>query len=185
MKKILRKKLLAERKKLLKKFVERASNRICAKLASSREFKAAKKILFYFPVRNEVDCMPAIERAFREGKKVFLPRIRGKEFQVVGVKNFGELEKMPRGAFGIPEPAGRKTALEKIGLIVVPGVAFDLQGHRLGYGKGFYDALLRRKKAGSVAAGLCYTQFLVEKLPVSKWDKRVNAIITENGVKIM
>ncbi len=183
-KKALRTRMITARARLSEKFVERASAIICSKLASTPQFKKAESILFYYPIGNEVDCRPAMENAFAEGKRVFLPRIRGWKFDIVEVKSFHSLDGMKKGELGVREPKGNSTPLEKIDLIVVPGVAFDGNGHRIGYGGGYYDVLLKKRKNKRPAAiGLCYSKLLlVRKIPCEAHDKQVDYIVSETKV---
>lgn len=181
LKKMLRGKYLKLRGKLSRAFVEGTSSKICAKLVATRQIKQAKTILFYFPVKNEVDCLPAIEKAFELGKKVYLPRVKGWNFNIVEVKSFASLGKMEKGELGIPAPTGKNTPLAKIDLVVVPGVAFDLQGHRIGYGGGYYDELLKKRRGGKPhAIGLCYAKMVLNKIPFEGHDQRVDYIACEN-----
>ena len=180
----LRKKLLAQRERLGKKFVQASSRRVCARLVAAREFRKAKNILFYYPVKNEVNCLAAMRKGLEMGKRVFLPRIRKWDFQIVEVKKLPELEKMGarKGTFGVPEPSGKRAPLGKIELVVVPAVAFDRRGGRIGYGGGYYDELLGKKEFKGVSIGACYSKFLFGELPSEGHDKRVDYIVCEEKV---
>lgn len=180
MKQLLREKHLRKRKQLREGEVKRKSRAICEKLVSCPEFKRARKLFFYHPANNEADCLPALKKALQLGKKVFLPRVKGKTLEAVEVKGIAELKKLRKGAFGIPAPTGRAVELSEIDLVVVPAIAFDSRGFRLGYGKGYYDSMLEKTRVEKI--GLCYEQNLVERLPAEKHDERVDKIITEKKV---
>jgi len=183
LKKMLRAKYLKARVELPAQFVQQASAKICEKLVGTALFKQAKNILFYCPVKNEVNCLLAIEKAFELSRKVFLPRIRGWDFEIVEVKSLDALDKLKKGELGIPEPTGKKTPLGKIDLVVVPGVAFDRQGHRIGYGGGYYDELLKKRKNGKpTAIGLCYAKLLLNKIPFEGHDEQADYIVSESKV---
>jgi 5-formyltetrahydrofolate cyclo-ligase len=139
------------------------------------EFVAATVVALYSPVRNEVFTEEIFTEARRCGKTLTYPRIRGTLLEFVEVRERQELEP---GAYGILEPGGGQVVqLAALELIVVPGVAFDLAGHRLGYGKGFYDRFLHEHRGQLV--GLCFDFQLVEKLPVEAHDVRMNMVVTE------
>jgi 5-formyltetrahydrofolate cyclo-ligase len=139
------------------------------------EFAAATVVALYSPVRNEVFTEEIFAEARRSGKTVTYPRVRGNLLEFVEVRERQELEP---GAYGILEPGGVQVVpLSSLELIVVPGVAFDLIGHRLGYGKGYYDRFLHQRRGQLV--GLCFDFQLVERLPAEAHDVRMNMVVTE------
>lgn len=145
------------------------------RLLSTREFAAAAVVALYSPVRNEVFTEEIFTVARSSGKTVAYPRVRGLLLEFVEVT---ERQELVAGAFGILEPGGTQVVpLAALELIVVPGVAFDLAGHRLGYGKGYYDRYLHERKGQLV--GLCFDFQLVEWLPAEAHDVRMNMVVTE------
>ena len=135
----LRKQMLSYRERLPKKVVEEASAKVCDQLVQLREYEQAEKILFYMAIRNEINLLQAIKRSWKDGKSVILPRVQGTTMECIEVDDFKQLQK---GKFGILEPAKGKTVdPSQLDLVIVPGVAFDLQGYRIGYGGGYYDRL--------------------------------------------
>ncbi|MEK6972685.1 MAG: 5-formyltetrahydrofolate cyclo-ligase [archaeon] len=179
-KKHLRRTKLAKRNALSEKAHKTKSRQIKQRLFSLQDFKKAKTIAFFYGIRKEVHTAHMIQDALNAGKRVLLPRCayEKKEMHLLEIKSLNDLEKRK---FGLMEPKGRckKAGLKEIDLIIVPAVAFDLDGHRIGYGHGYYDRLLRRKECKAKIIGLCFELQLVKKLPIEKHDVAVDKIITE------
>ena len=189
-KKVLRKRELSHRDSLHYDEVEWYSNRIVDVLIHCSYFVAARSILFYYPHKNEVDLSRGIIHAFSQNKRVVLPRIdeENELLRLYEVRNLeGDLE---RGKFGILQP--RKDCLEisffEVDLFFIPGVAFDVSGTRLGYGYGYYDQLLGldqregKRKRGGNKIGVAYSWQVLEKVPKEENDRRVDFILTEQGL---
>jgi 5-formyltetrahydrofolate cyclo-ligase len=139
------------------------------------EFAAATVVALYSPVRNEVFTEEIFTAARHSGKTVTYPRVRGTLLEFVEVV---DRQQLVPGAYGILEPAGSQVVpLAALDLIVVPGVAFDLTGHRLGYGKGYYDRILYERRGQLV--GLCFDFQLVERLPAEAHDVQMDLVVTE------
>ncbi len=150
---------------------------IAEKFLSLPEVKRAKSVFLYFPHKNEVDTTLIIEELLKQGKEVILPKVVGFHIRPVKISNISSLKS---GYAGIKEPEGEEYPLEKVDIIVVPALAFDIHGHRLGYGKGFYDRLL--SKTNALKIGLAYDFQLLEKLPSEPHDIPVNLIITPTKI---
>ena len=142
-----------------------------------------RAVALYSSTHNEVATEGIRDHALKEGKKVFYPRVAGDtSHDFVELKRAGELRP---GPYGILEPNGEAsmTQRDEKGLVVfVPALAFDLQGNRLGRGKGWYDRALSRLGAGVTLAGLAYEFQIFERLPAERWDCKVDHIITESRV---
>ncbi len=175
MKNLIREALLQKRE--LHEATEEDKIRITEKLLSIPEIKRGEYILLYYPHRKEVDTLPIIKKLLKEGKKVLLPKVKGKEIIPILIKNLSHLKE---GYAGIKEPEGEEVPLEKIDVIIVPGVAFDKKGHRLGYGKGFYDRFL--KKVKGLKIGLAYDFQILEELPAEEHDVPLDLIITPTKI---
>jgi 5-formyltetrahydrofolate cyclo-ligase len=147
-----------------------------ARLFGQPEFRAAAVIMFFASFQSEVDTQRMIRRALAEGKRVVLPRVKGKELELLEIENYDR--DVAPGAWGIPEPErGRTVELKDIGLIVMPGAVFDVRGNRIGYGGGFYDKLLPRY-TGPTAA-LAFELQIIPEVPAAAHDIPVHMIITE------
>lgn len=155
------------------------SGEIEKKLFNLPEFHAARIVLFYASFRSEVETHDMVRRALSEGKRVVLPKVRGKDLALFEIRDF-DRDVMP-GRWDIPEPAnGKAVDVPHIQFMVVPGAAFDERGNRLGYGAGFYDKLLKDFKGASAA--LAFELQIVENVPFDPHDVPVQKIVTEKRV---
>jgi len=159
------------------------SYRIKEKLFRLPGFIKAKTILFYVSTKDEVETKYMIKEALSLCKRVVVPisDVKNKKLILSELKSLDELEP---GAFNILEPKKeffRPVSLEDIDLVIVPGVAFDKKGNRIGYGKGFYDRFLRSLRKDIPSIGLSYEFQIVDKIPVNDKDVIVNKIVTEKN----
>lgn len=192
MKSSIRKDFLNKRDNMSIELALKKSVKIQNKLKSLKEFIQAKSILFYVSKGCEVSTIALIEECFAYDmlsikingcqKQVILPRVVPKtaSLDLFEVKTFEELE---MGSFGILEPKKtlqRFTNYGNIDLIIVPGIAFDRKGNRIGYGKGFYDNLL--KKTNGVSIALAYDYQVQNSVPKNHEDIPVDIIVTEKEV---
>lgn len=160
---------------------EEKSAAIIKVLEGLNEYEKAGTILFYAAKGNEVRTRKAIESAIKKGKAVLLPitNMKTREIELGEAKSYGELI---RGEFGILEPRQRsEIPLWNIDMVVVPGLAFDREGHRLGYGLGFYDRLLH-KLPQATKIGLAYDSQIVERLPREKHDHPMDIVVMESRI---
>ena len=179
MKTTIRKKVLAARFKLTPEQRGVKSAEIEAKLFGLPEYRAASIVMFFASFQSEVETHHMIRRALAEGKRVVLPKVKGKELALFEIKSFDK--DVHPGAWGIPEPDGGMPAeLKDIGLIVVPGAAFDERGNRIGYGAGFYDKLLPLYKGRTVA--LAFELQIAPDVPADAHDIPMQRIVTEKRV---
>jgi 5-formyltetrahydrofolate cyclo-ligase len=157
------------------------SQSIQARVLGSSLYRFAQGIALYSAMQNEVSTDDIRDDALRIGKTVFFPRL-GAGGSLVFVEIQSATDLAP-GKFGIPEPNGEKL-LAHYGdielLIVVPGVAFDASGNRLGRGQGFYDRVLQSSRPRAIAVGLAYEFQVVKSVPVDSWDEKVRFIVTED-----
>jgi 5-formyltetrahydrofolate cyclo-ligase len=176
-KQALRQQQLLRRKKLDQALCHDLSLRIQQRLLASELFPSAKTLALYSPVNNEVHTDRLLVAARSQGQRVGFPRVCGEALQFVIVEAAADLQP---GIFGVAEPTGsRLLPPEELDLLVVPGVAFDRDGFRLGYGKGFYDRELARMAPTTVSVGLGYDFQLCEQLPVEDHDQQLDYIVTE------
>jgi len=143
----------------------------------------SRSVALYSPMGNEVATEEIRDHALREGKRLFYPRLgEGDNLDLVHIESAEELR---LGHHGFLEPTGERlmTRRDQEKLIVfVPGVVFDLDGNRLGRGKGWYDRVMDRLERGVVLAALAYEFQVVERVPAERRDHKVHYIITERGV---
>lgn len=147
------------------------------KLLCNPKYKKAKNIFCYIGINEEINTSRFIEKAFSDGKSISVPKIIGKmDMRAINITSLEELVQVP--PFGILEPKDCENIMTDIDLIIVPGLAFDKNGGRLGYGGGFYDVFLEKNhKAETIA--LCYNFQLLEDVPTEDHDARVEEIITK------
>jgi len=164
---------------------DRLSRRICRKLAALPEYAAAATVMFYVDVRDEVRTRQFLASALGQEKQIVVPYCVGGDLGLFCLENFDELTP---AAFGVLEPkpelhsrADRKTDVRQLDLIIVPGVAFDPGGGRLGHGKGYYDKLLQRVRADTMLAALAFECQLFPKIPMLPHDVYMHKVITENA----
>jgi len=148
------------------------------------EFSTAGTLLFYYPLPHEIDILPFFDRARKLGIRCAFPRCREEagEMDFFYVHDLSELED---GRFGIREPklSAQRVKDPSNGLMLVPAMAFDRQGFRLGYGGGYYDRFLAAHPMKTV--GITYEMFLLETLPHDAHDKAVDVIVTEKrGIRL-
>ncbi len=138
----------------------------------------ARAILFYSPLPDEIDLSPLMGEALAAGCKVALPRFIPETGVYAAYEITHPTTQCIRGTFNILEPSHECPVfpLNRLDLVLVPGVGFDQSGHRLGRGRGFYDRLLI--SASGVKCGVAFDEQLVEKLPVESHDVRLNYILT-------
>jgi len=144
-------------------------------------FKQAEAILGYYPIGSEPDLRPVLREALRLGKTVALPRCAPDTGEMT-FHRVDSLESLLPGAHGIPEPpAEAASCLLHLAscICLVPGIAFDLAGYRLGYGKGCYDRFLPHFVGH--ALGICYDALLCGALPHEPHDAAAESVMTEKG----
>ncbi len=178
-KRSIRSDLLARRKHLAVETCLSYSLQIQQRLLQSVEFQSATVIALYSPVLNEVFTEQLFCAACVAGKLIAYPRVRGNDLEFVRVAEAADL--VP-GSFGVLEPTGRQLlSPAAFDMVVVPGVGFDRQGGRLGYGKGFYDRAMHFLQRPGCLVGLCFELQLLERLPAESHDVHMDIIITEKG----
>ena len=148
-------------------------------------YREAGLILFYGSFGNEVDTWGMMEEAKESGKRIALPRVNEVSGDLLALE-IGDLRRdLHTGYKGIPEPrldASRQVREDEIGLIVVPGLVFDDQGYRLGYGRGYYDRFLFSLSRKVPSIGLAFDFQVVPALPVSPRDFPLDLIITDKRI---
>jgi 5-formyltetrahydrofolate cyclo-ligase len=189
-KKDIRKEILDTRIGLIKDEVVKRSIRITEKLTSLERFKESKIIMAYMDFKNEVMTGLLTEHCLKLEKTLAFPLIES--FQ--GIKKICAYEPndhknaLKLGAFGILEPVrqlSRKIDPKEIDMVVVPGVAFDTKGYRIGYGAGYYDVFLKEVKDECFKVGIAFELQVVENIPKEEHDVSLDAIVTESRVVLI
>lgn len=170
--------MLAQRRCMGVHQQQSASNDIAHALYRLDVFKAAQFIALYSARDNEVLTDGIFTLARSEGKKVVYPSVCSGRLLF---REVGSLDDLCLGTYGIPEPACTAPIIEtpSLDLVVVPGVAFDLRGHRIGYGKGYYDKTFHSCEGQGKLLGICYDFQLVEQIGNEPHDVEMDMILTE------
>ncbi|MBQ7226440.1 MAG: 5-formyltetrahydrofolate cyclo-ligase [Clostridia bacterium] len=158
---------------------------ICALATSLVSFRYADIILLYAPIKSEIDVMPIFHEAIKKGKRVAFPRCNVEERTMKFHFVTSEDELSPC-AYGIREPREDAPVYDpktETGSAVcyVPGLAFDVYGYRLGYGKGYYDKFMHTFNGCTI--GVVYSEFILNTLPKGRFDKHCDVMLTEKGIK--
>jgi 5-formyltetrahydrofolate cyclo-ligase len=177
----LRQSILAHRRSLAGDERHAADLRAQRNLLSCPAFAAAATVALYAPVHGEVATEFVMERALARGVRLAYPAVHRGHIEFRAVLSAGDLKP---GAYGIAEPGPScpAVAIDDIDLVVVPGVAFDHRGHRIGYGKGYYDRALHHLEGQGRLAGLCYAFQLVEEIAGEPHDVVMDMIVTDTKV---
>jgi 5-formyltetrahydrofolate cyclo-ligase len=177
----IRKQLLLIRSSLTREEIINASYSISRKLKELEIINNATSIMGYYPIRKEVDIFNFL-REMSEKKIILLPYSVKKEKKIYPVlyKNDEELDK---DDFGIPVPKNKEIFKGKIDIILVPGVAFDFNFNRLGYGLGLYDKFLRENHQ-SLKIGIAYDFQIIKELPFSENDVKLDMIVSDKRILI-
>jgi len=176
-KKALRREIGAKKRALSAAEIESRSAILAEKLFSTVQYRDCKSLYAYLSFNQEVRTNPIIQQAWADGKRVAVPKVVGDEMVFIWIDSFEGLA--PQGAFHIMEPIeDGPVAEDETALILMPGLAFDPQGHRVGYGGGYYDRFLENEPDHPLVA-LCYDFQLYDRLEVEAHDVPVDVVITD------
>lgn len=179
-KKNLRKEILEKLHNISKSEKERKVEDLKEKLFSLEEFKKAKCVMFYVSKHYEVNTHKMIDESIAMGKKVVVP-ITLKEEKMLSPSELKDRKKdLIEGHYGVHQPHEkhiRPVALEKVDLILVPAIAFDKSGHRLGHGGGYYDRFLSKAPPGIFTVGVAFDFQVVDELPKHDTDIPVDKVL--------
>ncbi len=181
----LRKRMLAKRDSKRSAELDVLSAKITERLRGLPEIVRARVISTYVSKGSEVRTLEIIRSCLAEGKTVLVPVTDRINKRLV----FSELTnpdlQLEPGTFGIPEPGAdalKPIPLEQADAILVPGVAWDIRGNRVGYGGGFYDRAINSLRTDPIRVGLSYDFQIVNRIPATSYDTRVEKIVTEKRV---
>lgn len=173
-KKALRRSIREQKRAMSEAEIDARSAKLGQLLAASEAYRNARTIYGYLPYNQEVRTAPMLEQALREGKRVAVPKCYGNEMKFIFLDDLSKVEK---GYAGIPEPiADEPVADDETALVLMPGMAFDPQGHRIGYGGGFYDKFLAAEPNHPTLA-LCYEFQVLPKLETEEHDIPVDTVL--------
>ena len=173
-KKELRRIIRQKKREMTSEQIEAASARLCQRFLASSEYQSAKTIYGYLPYNQEVRTEAIVLQALADGKQVAVPKVYGDEMRFIFMTDLRQVEK---GYAGIPEPIeDGPVADDETALVLMPGMAFDLQGHRVGYGGGFYDKFLA-SEPGHPTLALCYDFQMLPRLDTEEFDIPVDQVL--------
>lgn len=182
-KKLLRNKILNLRDDLTVEDKIELNKKIYNNLFNYDLFKKAKNIFIYISFGTEIDTRPIIERAFKENKNIYIPKIykNNKSMKAIKLNSFNDLKE---NSMGILEPIEDDEYIDKrdIDLIIVPGVVFDKEGNRIGYGGGYYDRYLSEIKLKNNKLVLAYEFQVLDYIKEENHDIKVDYILTEEKI---
>lgn len=185
-KKALRKEIIEKRNNMDLVNKEEMDKKILNKFYESKYYREAEKIFIYISYDSEINTRKIIDKALKDNKKIFVPRTEFKTRSMEAVE-ITTLDNLIESKYGILEPSKEEPHIDpnELDLIVVPGVAFDRNGGRMGYGAGFYDRYFKKINKDNInkimKLALAYELQLLDRVPMNEQDVPVDCIITENG----
>ena len=163
----LRAMIRSRKRAMTNEMIAEKSRVLGALFADTEAYQKAASIYGYLPYNQEVRTVPMLEQAIRDGKRVAVPKIFGDEMKFLWLD---DLDRVEKGYSGIPEPIDDGPAADDPhALVLMPGLAFDKAGHRIGYGGGFYDKFLAAEPAHPTIA-LCYDFQVLDHLETEEFD---------------
>lgn len=179
-KKALRKRIAEQKRAMTPEQIEAASHRLAERLFQTDAYQNALSIYGYLSYNQEIRTLPILRRAMIDGKRVAVPKVYGDEMRFIWMD---DLSLVAPGYYDIPEPiADGPVADDELALMLMPGLAFDPEGHRVGYGGGFYDRYLAAHPDHKLVA-LCYGFQLVDHLDCEAHDIPVHRVIPDEETR--
>ena len=170
----LRREIREKKRAMLEAEILSRSQKLGALFAQSEAYRNANTVYGYLPYNQEVRTVPMLEQALRDGKKVAVPKVYGDQMRFIYMT---DLSQVAAGYAGIPEPvADEPVADDPTALVLMPGLAFDKEGHRIGYGGGFYDRFLCDEPNHPTVA-LCYEFQMLPKVETEEFDIPVDCVL--------
>ena len=170
----LRSRIRARKRQMMQAQIAEKSAQLLKLFTETRAYRESKTLYGYMSYNQEVRTLPILEQALLDGKRVAIPKCYGEEMRFIFMTDLSLVEK---SSCGIPEPiADGPVADDESALVLMPGMAFDREGHRIGYGGGFYDKFLSREPNHPTLA-LCYAFQIVEDIPTEEFDIPVDTVL--------
>lgn len=178
-KQVIREKINTNRKNIHPALISEKSKKIIENLITLSEYKQTNTIMPYLSLDFEVDTKEFIkDELSKNNKTIIVPFVEGNDIQISRLNDFEDLK---QGKFNVLEPIKKESHQGNIDLILIPGVAFDKKGSRIGFGKGFYDRFLEKNK-DSLKVALAFEEQIVDLIPAEQHDIPVDMIITEKRI---
>lgn len=169
-----------KREELNKDLKTQLDQSIMNRFIESEYFEKSNIIFIYVNMDSEINTIEIIKESLKRGKRVAVPKVLPVEKEMVALEIKSLLDLNESGSYGILEPGlDKKEVSEQVDLVVLPGLAFEENGYRIGYGGGFYDKFLNKHKNIDKVA-LCYNFQIISDMPKEDYDQRVDAIMTES-----
>lgn len=184
-KEALRKDILIKRRAMKLEDVAKYSDEIVSKLKSLEVFKEINNIMIYLSFKNEVNTYNLMDYCLGNGKSVIAPFCIKEERKMIPSEIKDPNRELVLTSIGYKEPDIkylREVDTKDIDLVIVPGVAFDQYGNRIGFGGGYYDRFLKKLKDTTMTIAICYDYQIVDRVPVNEFDIPVKMILTEKRV---
>lgn len=173
-KKVLRREIADKKRAMTQQEIQEKSTALAEKFFETPQYRNAKTVYGYLPYNQEVRTTPILAQALKDGKKVAVPKVYGDTMRFIYLE---DLQAVASGYAGIPEPvADGPVAEDETALVLMPGLAFDQDGHRMGYGGGFYDKFLAQEQNHPTVA-LCYDFQILENIPTEQYDIPVDCVL--------
>lgn len=177
-KSLIRKQILEKRKALPFEAWENATKCVMDRVIRLEVFRRTRAVYTYVDAKNEVGTREFINCCLRLGKRVAVPKVTGR---FMGFYEISSLRELEPASFGLMEPKGQRKAADEDALLIVPGVAFDKQCHRIGYGGGYYDRYLAAHPHVNTVA-VAFSFQVLEEIPHEPHDFKPRMLVTETGI---
>lgn len=178
-KKEIRQEIKSKKEKLTTDNIAEKSEIMTGYFTGLTEYKNCRQIILYAAFNQEVDTLPLINQALEEGKKVALPKVTEGGLEFFYIRSFQETA---ISNMGIPEPdtsSPVELLTDGLNVILVPGLAFDLEGNRVGYGRSYYDAYFAAHRAEFMKIAFAYDFQVYDRIPSEKHDVKIDLLITD------
>jgi 5-formyltetrahydrofolate cyclo-ligase len=179
----IRKNMIRMRKKLSEETLRQKSRRISEKLAELEAYRSCRSLLIFLSLPGEVRTEEMIARALSGGKKVYVPLVDASRRRLQITEIPGLDIEFEAGSFGVREPVPAHRNIQPpsvLDFVLVPGLAFDRKGGRIGYGGGYYDRFLKEVAGHVVRVGVAFHFQVLDFVPQTEFDVPVQNIVTEN-----
>ncbi|MDP9175153.1 MAG: 5-formyltetrahydrofolate cyclo-ligase [Planctomycetota bacterium] len=156
----------------------------CTTMAGTPEFAAARVVMLFLSMSHEVDTAPLALRCWQNGKTVVVPKVSWNQRRMLPVEITSLQTSMTTSGAGVREPvSGQPIPINLIDLVIVPGMGFTTDGHRIGRGMGFYDRFLAQSDFIGLSCGMAFEEQIVESVPVLDHDMPLSMLCTDRGIR--